>query len=220
MTSSRWSCARSGVLKSTFFRSLKSCAGSLTGVPRGSLATEGAREVEARDSCGVGRAEVPRGRGLAEVGVPGTGVAAARVGPGGGAAVPVRLCAMMFVSSASNFSRSASATAWGDVKVKLWPASSLTRPTLRRTCAAPTLLRERASEGGGQRCQRRVAGRVPPLTRSLAVRDLDGRCFVSSLGPLEMRRSELEEAGEFFVGRLSGADGGRHGQPGRHSHNR
>ncbi len=69
------------------------------------------------------------------------GVGAAVVGPGGGGA---RLRAMMLVSSASNLSRSASATACGDVNVKLWPASLLTSPTFSRTCSAPTLLRERA----------------------------------------------------------------------------
>lgn len=40
---------------------------------------------------------------------------------------------MMVVSSVLNFSRSLSATGWGDVKVKLWPVSSPTRASFMRT---------------------------------------------------------------------------------------
>ena len=77
------------------------------------------------------------------------------IGPDGGGA---RLRAMLPVSSASNLSRSASATACGDVKVKLWPPSLLTNPIFSRTCSAPTLLRERASMIGLRGEEGRFAG--------------------------------------------------------------
>ena len=148
ITSSLCSCASSGVLRSTFFRNLKSLVGSLpTGVPDAcvSLATDAAREVDGRDIGGGGRIGVPTV--LPWPGVVDAEMTAWRglVGVGTASGGPARLRAMMPVSSASNLSRSASAVACGEVKVKLWPASSLTRPTLSRTCAAPTLLRDRAA---------------------------------------------------------------------------
>jgi len=50
-----------------------------------------------------------------------------------GVGAALRFREMMFVSSCLNASRSAYATAEGEVNVKLCPASSLTSPSLRRT---------------------------------------------------------------------------------------
>ena len=50
---------------------------------------------------------------------------------------------IMLVSSFLNLSRSATAVC-GDVKVKLCPLSSPTRPIFSLTCAAPSLLQKRA----------------------------------------------------------------------------
>ena len=49
-----------------------------------------------------------------------------------------------------------------------------------------------------------------PLTRSLCIGKLHSGCLVTCSRPLQMRVSELEETRELFVGRLSGADEGRH----------
>ena len=60
--------------------------------------------------------------------------------------------------------------------------------------------------GGQSRFHRRVLRR----TGGLRIRDFDRRNFVTSLRPLKMRGGELEEARELLVGRLCGADEGRH----------
>ena len=57
-----------------------------------------------------------------------------------------RLLLIMVVNSFLKVSRSTLATACGDVKVKLWPASSATRPNFILTCAAPSLLQNKAVE--------------------------------------------------------------------------
>ena len=57
---------------------------------------------------------------------------------------------------------------------------------------------------------------VSPLTRRLSGRHLHSRCLFSSLSPLQVRVGEFKETSELFVGRLSGADDGRHaGAPDR-----
>lgn len=134
ITSSRCNAANSGLLKRTFFRRRKSTVGSLLGVLEVwvSLAIETARD---------GVAKGPRAEEI--VGVVGVeGVPGAWVGTGVG--TPERLVAMMEVSSFLNFSRSFNATGCGEMNVKLWPASFPTRPTFSLTCAAPSLLQNRA----------------------------------------------------------------------------
>lgn len=136
ITSSLCNAASSGLLRRTFFRRRKSAVGSLVGVleVRASLATEAARD-------GLGKASDTREAGT--VGVAGVdGVPGACVGAGVGR--PERLAAMMAVSSFLNFSRSFSATACGEMNVKLCPASFPTKPTFSLTCAAPSLLQKRA----------------------------------------------------------------------------
>ena len=124
MTNSRWSAASSGVLTRTFLRMRKSWTGSFTGVPR-VLETDSAREVDGRDGAGAGaRFAAP----LAGDGAVGALVCGDCSPPPSRAA---RLLLMMVVSCALNDSRSASAR--GEVKVKLWPLLSFSRPTLRRT---------------------------------------------------------------------------------------
>lgn len=135
----------SGFDTSTFFLSLKSLAASVPvmigDLP--SLTTDAALEMEALDGAavaGVSGFEGARGRAGFGVGAPDTV---------GVVLDPLRFRLMMFVSSDLNLSLSERATGWGsDVKVKLWPASSLTRPSLRRTCAAPSLLQKRAVHNG------------------------------------------------------------------------
>lgn len=143
MTNSRCKPARSVLLNKTFFRSRNSLVGSF-GVPdlRDSLTTDCALEVDGLEigKASRGVAALATGKGVA--GVPGG------FGPGVGAALRLRL--IMFVSSTLNFSRSTIATACGDVKVKLWPASSPTNPIFSRTCAEPSLLQNSAFEKESQ----------------------------------------------------------------------
>lgn len=126
ITSSRCKAASSGVLRRTFFRSLKSLVGSLNGVPdaRESLPIEGAREVEGF-VAGMGDlgAEAFADIGATEI----------LGGLAAGVVAPLRLRLMMLVNSTLNFSRSLSATGWGAVKVKLCPASSPTSPIFSLT---------------------------------------------------------------------------------------
>ena len=100
-------------------------------------ATDGAREVEERDKGIAGRGLGALLGCCARTGVMGDGTALGVVGP-------LRLTPMMFVSSVLNLSRSVTATGCGARKVKLWPASSETRPILSLTWAAPSLLQKRA----------------------------------------------------------------------------
>ena len=156
MTSSLCSVAKSGLLNSTFLRSRKSLAWSFpatTGVPILSLATDGAREVDARDggtdNFGAGALAVRLAVGAATTaaaGVAGAMLTFAVTGGRGAASDTLRLRLMMVVRSFLNFSRSAYATGWGERKVKLCPASSPLRPSLRRTCAAPSLLQKSAGQ--------------------------------------------------------------------------
>ena len=111
--------------------------GSLpTGVPDALESTEAAREWASLEPL-CGNLALAAFAGVDVAGVP--GVLA-------GVQTPLRLRLMMFVSSLLNCSRSASAAGWRDVKVKLWPASSFTSPTFKRTCGAPSLLENRAWE--------------------------------------------------------------------------
>jgi hypothetical protein len=99
--------------------------------PRRSLETEAAREdgvwtMECFGVLGVGS------EGKADTGCLAIGSGAARFRP------------MIVVSSFLNRSRSLWAMAGGEVNVKLCPASSFTSPSFSRTCAAPSLLQNRA----------------------------------------------------------------------------
>jgi hypothetical protein len=101
-----------------------------------SLETDAARDVDGREAGGNAR-----GVGAFE------GGNEAKAVMGGFAAtsvVPLLLRLMMVVSSFLNRSRSVYAIGWGEVKVKLWPVSSSTRPSFSLTCAAPSLLQNRA----------------------------------------------------------------------------
>ena len=129
-------------------------------VDRPSLDTEAARDVDGRAAAaavdgsarGVGAFEGGGGSGNSEENAVIGGFAAAAAAATaavaaaeeGSAVVPLRLRLMMLVSSFLNFSRSVYATGCGDVKVKLWPVSSSTRPSFSLTCAAPSLLQNRA----------------------------------------------------------------------------
>jgi hypothetical protein len=155
MTSSLCSAARSGLPNSTFLRSRKSLAWSppvTTGVPIRSLATDGARDVDDRDggteSFGVGALaeRLAVGAGTTTAVVAGATLGLAVTGGRETVSDTLRLRLMMVVRSFLNFSRSAYATGWGERKVKLCPASSPLRPSLRRTCAAPSLLQKSAGQ--------------------------------------------------------------------------
>ena len=159
MTSSLCSVARSGLPNSTFLRSRKSLAWSFpatTGVPILSLATDGAREVDARDGgmdnfgVGVGalaaRLAVAVGAATTAAAVAGATLTFAVTGGRDTLSDTLRLRLIIVVRSFLNFSRSAYATGWGERKVKLCPASSPLRPSLRRTCAAPSLLQKSAGQ--------------------------------------------------------------------------
>ena len=147
MTKSRCKAPNSGLLMRTFFRSRKSVVGSLavkTGVGRlEPPETEGALDSDSRSGGAVG------------FGVATAGVEAEETGrlldteregcTGWGKPSCVLLFRLiMLVSSCLNFSRSAAASGRGDVKVKLCPLSSATRPIFSLTCAAPSLLQKSA----------------------------------------------------------------------------
>lgn len=145
MTKSRCKAPNSGLLMRTFFRSRKSVVGSLavkTGVGRlDSAETEGALDSDSRNGGAVGF-------GVATVGVEaetGRLLGTEREGGAGwGKPSCVLFRLIMLVSSFLNFSRSAAATGRDDVKVKLCPLSSETRPIFSLTCAAPSLLQKSA----------------------------------------------------------------------------
>jgi len=144
---------------STFFLSLKSLAASVPVIVGDlpSLTTDVALEIEALDGAAVAGVPGFEGARDALAGKASLGVAAADTI--GTVLDPLRFRLMIFVSSDLNLSLSERATGWGsDMKVKLWPASSLTRPSLRRTCAAPSLLQKRAAHEGPVSNLGQVAG--------------------------------------------------------------
>lgn len=144
---------------STTLRRRKSAAASVPArigvearsAPRLSLdATDAAREMPGGSwapDLGVGACENDGGVGVPELVAASVGpllLFATAVGAGVGSAGPFRLPLMIAESSVLNLSRSFSATGWLARKVKLYPASSLTSASFRRTCAAPSLLQNRA----------------------------------------------------------------------------
>ncbi len=121
----------------------------ITGVvARLSLATDVAREMAsggpAVEALGVGVFEMDGVRALC-VGVAvtgGAGMDAAVIGPLFPASAEALLTATMAVSSCLNFSRSL--RAFEEVKVKLWPFSSVNSAIFSLTWAAPSLLQNKA----------------------------------------------------------------------------
>jgi hypothetical protein len=116
-----------------------------TGVGRlESPGTEGALELGSRNGGAVGFGVAIAGpAGSEEKGIELDTGSEGRIGLGRPSCVLLfRL--IMLVSSFLNFSRSTTATCGGDVNVKLWPLSSLTRPIFSLTCAAPSLLQKSA----------------------------------------------------------------------------
>lgn len=143
ITSSRCKAASSGSLTRTFLRRRKSLTGSIpvkTGVAAlRSLATEAARWVAIRAGSAFGSDAV----GVdTDMGAAGRGVGKASFGANSDA---LRFRLMIIVISFLNFSRSVIEVGCGEVKVKLCPASSPTRPIFSLTCGAPSLLQNRAT---------------------------------------------------------------------------
>lgn len=184
------------MLISTFFRNLKSFAGSvpmITGVvARLSLATDAAREIEsggaAVEALGVGAFEIDGVRALCvgfdvigEMGIEGVAI-----GPLFPASAEALLTPTMRVSSFLNFSRSG--RAFWDVKVKLWPVSSVNSAIFSLTWAAPSLLQNKA---GGDMSREAETMRHWRLTGQLSARKTYRGGLSAFLCPLEVRICEL-----------------------------
>ena len=189
ITKSRCNEPNSGLLIKTFLRKRKSLAGSLpvmTGVVLLSLESDGALETE---WCGGVR--YCFGDNAEDVGLAKTGGAFATLSGVSGLGRPsvaFLLRLMMEVSSCLNFSRSATATDWDAVKVKLWPVSSPKSASFSLTWADPSLLQKRAIMRGWvtDRVESNKGGTKNQLTCRLSVRNTYGGCFLSILCPLQM----------------------------------
>ena len=95
----------------------------MTGVALLSLESEGALETEWREGARCCFGDSAEGVGVAETDGTFATLSGDKLGLGRPSVV-LLLRLMMEVSSCLNFSRSATATDWGAVKVKLWPVSS------------------------------------------------------------------------------------------------